>query len=158
MANLAGFDANEVEPAQSFEPIPKGDYLCMAVDSEMKTTKAGTGQYLQIVWEVLDGDYKGRKLWERLNLKNPNQQAVDIAQRTLSSICRAITAGGAFDVMRPKDSAELHGKPLLVSVGLRKREDTGEYSNECKGYKPANGKAPATSTEAKDSKTPPWKR
>ena len=37
----------------------------------MKATKAGTGQYLQLGFQILDGPHKGRKLWARLNLDNP---------------------------------------------------------------------------------------
>ena len=40
MANLNGFDANEVDPATSFDPIPAGKYLAVIAESEMKATKA----------------------------------------------------------------------------------------------------------------------
>jgi len=44
MANLNGFDANQVEPAAKFDPIPAGKYLAVITESEQKPTKAGTGQ------------------------------------------------------------------------------------------------------------------
>ena len=47
MANLQGFDANTVEPADDLDPIPDGKYIAVITDSEMKPTKAGTGNYLQ---------------------------------------------------------------------------------------------------------------
>ena len=43
------------------------------------SSQAGTGSYLNLTFEILDGNYKGRKVWSRLNLDNPNQQAVQIA-------------------------------------------------------------------------------
>ena len=48
MAELAGFDAREVEPAVEFAPLPAGKYIAAIVESETKPTKAGGGSYLQL--------------------------------------------------------------------------------------------------------------
>jgi hypothetical protein len=99
MAHLNGFNAHEVEPNVGFDPIPAGKYLAVITATEMKPTKNGSGEYLQIELEVIEGPHKGRKLWDRLTLKHPNDLTVKIAKGTLSAICRAI------GVMAPKDSA-----------------------------------------------------
>ena len=44
MADLRGFDANQIDPASDFDPIPAGKYVAAIIASEMKPTKAGTGQ------------------------------------------------------------------------------------------------------------------
>jgi hypothetical protein len=152
MANLHGFDANQVDPVSNFEPLPAGKYLAVITESEMKPTKAGTGNYLQFTFEVLDGPHKGRLLWARLNLDNPNATAVEIARAELSAICRAV------GVMAPKDSAELHNLPLVITVRCKKRTDTGEIANEISGY--AKKETPPTSPVAAGSgnSTPPWQR
>jgi hypothetical protein len=62
MADLRGFDANNVEPAGDFEPIPAGKYLAVITDSEMKPTKAGTGNYLQLTFQVIEGPCSNRLL------------------------------------------------------------------------------------------------
>ena len=72
MADLRGFDASTVEPATDFDPIPAGKYLGVISDSEFKPTKSGNGNFLELTFEVLEGEYKGRRLWSRLNLDNPN--------------------------------------------------------------------------------------
>ena len=149
MANLNGFNANEVDPAVGFDPIPAGKYLAIITESEMKPTKAGTGQYLQLTFQVLDGPYKGRLVWARLNLDNPSDMAVKIARAELSSICRAV------GVLAPKDSIELHNLPLVIKVGCKKRDDTGEITNEIKGYE---GKQQAASPAVTTGSVPPWKR
>ena len=149
MANLNGFNANEVDPAVGFDPIPAGKYLAIITESEMKPTKAGTGQYLQLTFQVLDGPYKGRFVWARLNLDNPSEMAVKIARAELSSICRAV------GVMAPKDSIELHNLPLTIKVGCTKRSDTGEITNEIKGYE---AKQQAASPAVTTGSVPPWKR
>jgi hypothetical protein len=133
MADLSGFDAGTVEPAVGFAPLPPDDYLAAIVASETKPTKAGTGSYLELVFEILEGAFNGRKLWARLNLDNPNQQAVDIARAELSAICRATGA------MTPGDSSELHDKPLSIQVEQRARSDNGELTNEIRKYSSADG-------------------
>ena len=150
MANLNGFDANQVEPTTSFEPIPAGKYLAAITESEMKPTKSGSGSYLQLTFTIVEGEHKNRVLWARLNLNNPNATAVKIARGELSAICRAV------GVLQPKDSVELHNIPLLVTVKVKKREDTGELTNEIKGYEPKSAAAGAPQ-QATDS-TPPWRR
>jgi hypothetical protein len=152
MADLNGFNANEVEPSASFEAIPAGKYLAMVTDSEMKPTKNGSGSYLQLTLTILEGEHKGRIVWARLNLVNPNQTAVRIAQSELSAVCRAL------GVMTPKDSVELHNIPLLITVKVKNRDDTGELTNEVKGYE---HKAAATGHPQQvpvSDTTPPWKR
>jgi hypothetical protein len=150
MANLNGFNANNVDPVTDFEPIPAGKYLTIITNSEMKPTKSGTGQYLELTFQVIDGPHKGRMLWSRLNLDNPNAQAVQIAQAELSAVCRAI------GVMTPKDSLELHNLPLLVTVKCKKREDTGDVVNEIKGY--ARKEAASGVPQQEATSTPPWAR
>ena len=136
MANLIGFDASQVPEQESFSALPSGQYVAIATASEEKVTKAGTGKYLQIVFEVMDGPCKGRKLWARLNLWNPNQTAKDIAQRELGAICRAV------GVIRPNDSSELHSKPLLITVDVE-LDDRQRENNVIKKYEALNGGAPA---------------
>jgi len=152
MANLNGFDASQVEPNVSFDPIPAGKYLAAITESEMKPTKKGSGSFLQLTFTVLDGEYKGRLLWARLNLNNPNATAVKIARSELSAICHAVS------VLQPRDSVELHNIPLLITVKLKKREDTGEFSNEIKGYEPKAVAAGQPQQAPATSSTPPWRR
>ena len=151
MANLNGFNATEVEPTTSFEPLPAGKYLAAITESEMKPTKSGAGSYLQMTLTILEGEFKNRVLWARLNLNNPNATAVKIARSELSAICHAV------GVMQPRDSVDLHNLPLVITVKVKKREDTGELTNEIKGYE---RKEPAGQTQQAPvtDNTPPWKR
>lgn len=169
MAHLGmTFDANDVEPNAPFEVIPPGDYRAQIVQSEMRPTSAGTGQYLWLELEIIDGASQGRRLWDQLNLVNPNAQAVEIAQKTLSAICHAT---GQLTVT---DSEQLHMKPLIVAVkvqpaGPDKHGVQRDAQNRIKGYKPTNGVAPprpqpsATPASpppqtAASSSQPPWRR
>jgi hypothetical protein len=104
--------------------------------------------------EVIEGQYAGRKVFDRLNLKNPNSVAVEIAQRSLSSICRAI------GVTNPKDSSDLCDKPLMIKLAVKPADGQYSASNEIKGYEAAKGGAAmqAAATASAGTATPPWKR
>jgi len=128
--DLSGFNAANIEPQSTPDPLPAGDYIVVITESEEKRTKKGDGSYLELTVQVVDGQHTGRLLWARLNLQNANPVAVKIAQEELSAICRAV------GVMTPRHSNELHGKPLLAKVKLR-TTDTGNLANEIKGWAPA---------------------
>ena len=149
MANLSGFNADNVEPMNDFDPIPAGKYTAIITGSEMKDTKSGNGSYLELNFQIIEGQYKNRLLWARLNLDNPNELTVKIARAELAAICRSI------GVTEPKDSCELHNLPLVISV-KQKTDSDGEVRNEVKGYSKhqgGNGK-PAQAA----SSVPPWRR
>ena len=146
MASLNGtFDATEVAPAVPLEVLPPGKYLAHLIESEMLPTKAGDGQLLKLVWEVLEGSSARRKIFDQLNLVNRNEQTVEIAQRTLSAICHAV---GHVHV---SDSEQLHFKALIVTLkvqpaGPDKYGVQREARNKVAGYSAAGAAATATST------------
>ena len=154
--DLNGFNALEIEPATSYEPLPADWYKVVITDTEEKPTKAMTGSYLQLTIEVIDGQHAGRKVFDRLNLKNPNSVAVEIAQRSLSSICRSI------GVNNPKDSIELRDKPLMVKLAVKPADGQYSASNDIKEYAATGGAtaspAPAAAAAPGGTATPPWKR
>jgi hypothetical protein len=153
MANLNNFDASQVDPSVALDPLPAGKYVAVISESEFKPTKTGVGKYLQLTFQVIDGEYKGRLIWARLNLENKSETTVKIARGELSAICRAL------GIMQPKDSAELHHLPLEINVGLKRREDTGDFTNVIKGYaKKGGSQAPRPAVAAGPGSTPPWKR
>lgn len=151
MANLHGFDANAVDPNFAFDPIPAGKYMAVIAASEMKKNKKGTGQYLELTFQVIEGEHKGRSLWARLNLDNPDATAVKIARAELSAVCRAV------GVLAPKDSVELHNLPLVIKVGMKNREDNGEPTNVIKGYEKKDAVARPAAVGAGNGKAP-WQR
>lgn len=143
MAQLQ-FDARNVAPdTGGGDPLPAGWYNVAVDESAMKPTSDGTGAYLELRLNVLDGQFANRKLFTRLNLRNSNTQAQEIAFKQLSAICHAI---GRLQI---NDSQELHGQPLKVKAtvrGARPKLDgngnpTGEQyeaSNDVKAYKGIN--------------------
>lgn len=114
------FNAEAVAPSMGNEPFPKGDYIVAIVESEMKDTKAGTGKYIAFTMQLLEGSYKGRKLWINCNVKNPNPKAEQIGQGELSAICRAC---GRLNLT---NLSQLHNIPFKVRVGTEVGFDGNE--------------------------------
>lgn len=155
MASLTDFDASTVEPSARFEPIPAGKYVAAITASETKPTNDGKGEYLAMTFQIIDGDFKNRRLWVNLNLKNKSDEAVKIARGELSAICRAV------GVLKPGDSSKLHDIPMQISVKLEKRKDTGDIVNKINGYKGLTdtgaiaGPEVAPGAEYRETATPP---
>ena len=167
MVALGGtYEADAGNLAGDFTPVPPGDYKVIVVESEMKPTKSGTGNYLQLELEIIEGEHTGRKVIERLNIDNPNTQAVDIAQRSLNSICVAV---GKMSIT---DSNELHSIPMIavIKVDAAKPymkdgvQQDGLPGNSIRTYKPIGAAAStfAASTPSPAASnvnsSPPWKR
>ena len=114
------FDATGIEPTTGYDVLPAGKYRAQIVESEMRVTRNGMGQFLWLMLDIIEGPYQGRKLFDQLNLVNRNEQTVEIAQRTLSAICHAV---GQVHV---SDSEQLHFKPLIVTL---KVEPAGTSTN-----------------------------
>jgi hypothetical protein len=49
------FDASGVEPLTGYELLPAGDYVVQIVESEMRPTRAGNGEFLWLMMDVLEG-------------------------------------------------------------------------------------------------------
>lgn len=152
MAKL-NFNASEVAPQQSgYEPRPAGEYTMQVVNSDMRTTKSGNGQYLWLEFDILNGPVRG-KFFERLNLFNENSKAVEIANRQLSAICNAV------NIVALQDSEQLHMKPLKVVLKVSESKD-GSLQNTAK-YLPLNAATPSAApaeAPAAASAAKPWER
>ena len=147
------FDASQVAPQQSVGPLPAGTYLAHIIESDVQPLKSGNGEGLKLTFEIIDGQFKGRKVYENLNIRHTSEDTQRIAQSQLSALCHAV------NVIKLMDTAALHFKPVRINVTVR--EAVGQYkaSNNIKGYEAAGGgiSAPATApTPAPAADTPAW--
>lgn len=127
MASLGDLNLKDVK-ANDFQVIEPGEYPAVITKSEMKPTKDGSGQRLNLTLQILSGKYQNRTLFDGLNVKNKSQQAEQIGRSQLKAVCVAV------NVPDPKVSEELHNKPLMIKVAVGK-DQNGNPRNEIKGYK-----------------------
>lgn len=151
--------------------LAAGDYAIQCVGVELKPTKDGMGQYLVTQFEVLSGERKGKRLFINFNIKNRNQQAVEIALRSIKQWVQA--AGGTGNEQLTMGLLQsLQGKEVFANVGIQAGKDGYEPSNSIKKFHvPARGaggapampgfaavpqpaRAPAPAQPAKN----PWER
>lgn len=162
---LLNFNANNYSDPDTYDPIPEGIYEVAVIESALKPNSKKTGHYLELVFQVLSGEYEGRRLWDRLNIDNPSKNAEEIANKKLGSICRAVGLEGVMD------SEELHDRPLQAQV-IVKHDPGYDPKNEIKKYAPVGSSpavppqpvpAPAASVAPPSPATPagarkPWER
>jgi hypothetical protein len=157
------FDSSSVPKRENdFSLLPAGDYVAQVTESAIEPLKSGNGQCLKLTVTVLQEGYNGRKIFCRLNVQHSNPTAEQIAQQQLRELCDAI------GVVRMQDTTELHNKPFVARVKIRKSTDP-QYTdqNEISGFKAATGArpaafaapraaAPAAAAPAAGGSTPPW--
>jgi hypothetical protein len=134
------FDVTGFTPQpKSYDPLEPGMYQGMIVDSAIKQTKAGTGEYIELVIQVTDGPQSGRRLWERLNISNPNKTAEEIARTSLAELCLAV------GVQKLTETEQLHDIPFRMEVQIDRKDTT---RNRIMGYLSASGSRPAAAAAA----------
>lgn len=137
---VINFDSSKVEPASGVaDALPTGWYNVMMDESDISPTKNSSPEnpsfFLKCRFNVIDGQYQGRKLFARFNIRNSNPQAQEIAYKELSAVCHAVGAVGIV-----QDSQMLHGRPLKVKVKYNPPDTAQGYdaSNDIRAYKNIN--------------------
>lgn len=111
---------------KSFEPLPVGDYKARLTEFNIKPNKAGTGTNGSAVFEIINGDYKKRKVFHTFLIEHPNDKAVGFSNNKLNKLLAACGSESTiedlgFDYSQVMDeSGEM---PIVIGV------DTNEYEN-----------------------------
>ena len=147
MASIT-FDVSTYEtPKSGFDILPSGEYPAIVTESVMKITKAGTGEYLSVTMQIVDGEHSGRKIWENLNIHNPNDVAEQIARANL----KALGLACGFDTLT--DTDVLNDVPFTLVLGVDRKDPT---RNRVMGYKRAGASSAPSTASATAAK--PWER
>lgn len=152
------FNAKDHQPLGNIEAVPTGWYPVKITKSELKDNSAKTGRLLELTGTITSGDHAGGMLITRLNIENPNTTAVEIAQRSLSSICHAVK------VYQLTKTEQLHNivhewKAVYVEPVI---DDDGKQiyaaKNDIKGYREATTSTDNTNDDSTpfDNDEPDW--
>lgn len=139
------------QSTNSFEPLPAGWYTATIAGAELKSTKAGTGQFISVKYNIDGPTHNGRVVFGNINIRNPNQTAEEIGRQQLGEIMRAT------GLAQVQDTDQLIGGQLQIKLTVKESEQYGA-SNEVKGFKAAGNApaAPATAPAATGKAAPPW--
>ena len=149
------YAVKDIPEQDSFDPIPAGWYNARITEAEVKSTKAGTGSYIKVRYDITGPTHQGRVIYGNINLSNPNQQAEQIGIQQLGSLARAI----GLEVI--SDSDQLINRDVQIKLSVKK-DTSGQYndSNDVKGFKAVDGAMPSMPTGGAaptgKAATPPW--
>lgn len=106
------FDATEA----SETGVEPGEHIATIADAQVKETKSGSGEYLNVKWQLEDGT----TFFYMYNIKNQNKKAQDIG---LSALKKMMVAAGREPKAAGAD--ELIGIRVMLITEL-KNDDYGE--------------------------------
>jgi hypothetical protein len=145
------------QATNNYDPIHAGWYNATINSAELKDTKSGTGQYINVRYDIMGETHAGRVVFGMINIRNANPKAEEIGRAQLGELLRAI---GKPSV---NDTDELLGASLTIKVAISEREGY-DPRNEVKGFKALAGGMPTAVAKAAPVKaeggkaTAPWEK
>lgn len=131
------FNVGDLPTSGGYDPLPAGWYSATITKADLNPTKDGTGQRINIRYDITGPSHQGRVVFGGLNIRNKSPQAEEIGRQQLGDICRCI---GLSSI---QDTDQLIGNPIMVKLKL-----DGDR-NEPVGWKSASGSnAPAVTASA----------
>ena len=142
--------------SNNFEALPPAIYEATITQAELKDTKAGTGQYIKIRYDIVGPTHQGRVVFGNFNIKNPNPKAEEIGRQQLGEMMTAI------GIAKVNNTDQLIGARLKIKLVVRSSEEYGEQ-NDIKGWSSVSGASIPKVSETSESTTaatskasPPW--
>jgi hypothetical protein len=140
---------NMPKSERDFSPLPDGWYAVTISEADVKTTKAGTGNYIKLRLDVTGPTHQGRVVYTNFNIRNPNPKAEEIGNQQLGELMRAVS------MPRLEDTDQLIGCSLSVKLVTKSSAEYGDQ-NEVKAYKSIGGAGQPAAAAAPAAKSPPW--
>lgn len=103
--------------------VEDGRYNAVFVKEELKDTKSG-GKMVVLTGIITTGPHKDKEFTENLNIINSNEQAVQIAMKTIANIGKAVGLG------QVTDTNQLMNKPLIIETKQKDRSYTNDSGEE----------------------------
>lgn len=123
------------------EPIPAGKYLCKCTDVEVGES-SNDNEMWTLTWTVEEGEYRGRKFWDRLVF-------VESAMPRIKLVCSRL----GIDTSGPMNLASwmLEGRLAMVTTLIENYEVNGEERKKnsvpYRGYEYVDQPPPMDATE-----------
>ena len=131
-----GFNVMDYAPGNASETESKeytlatpGKYKVEIVDSSEEISAAGN-RYLKLKLSIMEGPHKGTWIWDNLNLYHPTESVQGLARQILGTISKSC------GIIGPKDTSELHYKPLFALLDVDPESDGYRAKNVVKKYFP----------------------
>jgi len=117
------FDPTTQE-GNSWDVLPVGEYVAQVVEASILKPNSGDGYYLALTWKIIEGDYEGRQVWQRITYLHSSEQAQTIGRKTLKDLCDALGVNEQV-----KDAEVFLFKPVRIRLGIE-RDKQGVYADK----------------------------
>lgn len=135
-----------------YAPLAEGWYTAMISNVELKDTKAGTGKYLAVRFDITGPTSQGRVVFTNITVVNPSEKAERIGREQIGKIM------GILKLKEAANSDVFVGHAIGIKLSIKRSEEWGDR-NEVREYKPADFREfKATPSPADNQSAPPWKR
>jgi hypothetical protein len=112
------------QEGNAWDVLPVGEYVAQIVEASIQQPNSGDGYHLALTWKIIEGDYEGRQVWQRITYLHSSEQAQTIGRKTLKDLCVAT------DVAEQVDDAEVFlFKPVRIRLGIE-RDKQGVYADK----------------------------
>jgi hypothetical protein len=137
------FNANNVKPDEGRgDPIPNAWYNMAAKELKLEPTSKGDGQKITGIFEVMDGIFKGRKVYHNFNWVNPSEQAQNIGRAQFSALCHATR------ILQVNDTQQLLNIPFKAKVKVTAAQGGFDAKNEITAFKDFNDQSAVNTAPA----------
>jgi hypothetical protein len=144
------FNVSDAPNGGGYDPLPAGWYEANITKADLNPTKDGTGQRINVRYDITGPTHQGRVVFGGLNIRNKSPRAEEIGRQQLGDICRCI---GLSSI---QDTDQLIGHPIRIKLKL------DDDRNDVVGWKSMGGSAAPTVTTATVTTAssvgaaPPW--
>ena len=108
--------------------LPPGEYAVEIVaEQENQPLRNGSGTALVFEYQIRDGQFRGQRIRDWLNVGHSNQNARELAQRRIKAI------GEAVGLTVFNDTRQLFNRPFLIAVSCQ--EYQGRQRNQIDDYR-----------------------
>lgn len=144
--------------SEGYDALPNGPQVMALVKATVGPTRNDPESVMvSAEFQVMNGNFQGRRVWETYNLKNASDKAMEMGWGNWNALLQAC---GKLRVSVPD---EIYGIPFIGNLGVRKDDPS---RNKINSYKPLNGGgAPANTgghvqqgAAAGGGNAPPWLR
>lgn len=136
------FDLTQTKSGD-YDLLQPGTYVATITNTEIKISKAGN-EYMNLTYDIVVGESKGRKLFEMINHKHDNPVVIQIAMSNLKGILMAVKSKSFAFNTESELFAAIKNVPMNIKVGIKKDDVFGD-KNIIKGH---------TAFEEKQAETP----
>jgi hypothetical protein len=123
-------DPNAAED-ERFPRIPKDYYACVINEASLCYSKASNDEMVKFELCILNGPFKGRKVWSNMLLTHKNEDVVKRGTNLLSLACLALS----IQINNEQDIMKLQNKTLDAKLDSVKKKDSDEWETVVRGYR-----------------------